>query len=88
VRKEIPTWMAAIVIVVVFVIIAAAYYLATSVRPRGTAGPTPQEVKAKMQQYIPKMKGGGVPGAPMHGAYHGGYGVHGAPPTAAPQHGR
>ncbi|MCC6037819.1 MAG: hypothetical protein LM632_06380 [Armatimonadetes bacterium] len=86
-RKEIPAWVAAVVIIVVIVIVAVAYYLASTVRPRGITGPTPPEVKAKMQQYLPKMKGAG-PGAPMHGAYHGGYGVHGAPPTTAPQHGR
>ena len=88
-RKEVPTWVAAVVIVVVIIIVAVAYYFATSIRPRGEAGPTPPEVKAKMQQYLPKMKGA-MPGAPMHGAppSHGGYGVHGGPPSAAPQHGR
>jgi len=85
-RKEIPTWVAAVIIVVVVVIVAAVYFFAGTIRPKGTAGPTPPEVKAKMQQYIPKMKGQ-MPGAPMHGAYHGGYGVHGQPPSA-PQHGR
>lgn len=86
-RKEVPAWMAAVVIIVVIVVVAVVYYFATTIRPRGTAGPTPPEVKAKMQQYIPKMKGT-MHGAPTHGAYHGGYGVHGVPPTAAPQHGR
>ncbi|MFA0784753.1 hypothetical protein [Fervidibacter sacchari] len=86
-RKEIPAWVAAVVIIVVIVVVAVVYYFATTIRPRGTAGPTPPEVKAKMQQYIPKMKGA-MHGAPAHGAYHGGYGVHGAPPTGASQHGR
>jgi len=87
-QKQVPTWLAAVVIVVVIVIVAVVYYFATSIRPKGTAGPTPPEVKAKMQQYLPKMKGQ-MPGAPMHGyPAHGGYGIHGQPPSAAPQHGR
>ncbi|MFN4180054.1 MAG: hypothetical protein ACK4I8_07050 [Armatimonadota bacterium] len=86
-RKEVPAWLAAVIIVVVVVIVAAVYFLSGTIRPKGTAGPTPPEVKAKMQQYIPKMKGQ-MTAAPMHGAHHGGYGVHGQPPSAAPQHGR
>ncbi len=86
-RKEVPAWLAAVIIVVVVVIVAAVYFLSGTIRPKGAAGPTPPEVKAKMQQYIPKMKGQ-MTGAPMHGAYHGSYGVHGQPPSAAPQHGR
>lgn len=84
-RKEVPTWVAAIVIVIVVIVVAVVYLLSGSIRPRGQAGPTPPEVKAKMQQYIPKAKGL-MPGAPAHGTYpgHGGYGIHGRPPSVGP----
>lgn len=88
-RKEVPTWLAVIVIVIIVVIVAAIYLFSGTIRPRGEAGPTPPEVKAKMQQYIPKAKGT-MPGTPTHAPYpgHGGYGIHGRPPMTAPQHGR
>lgn len=87
-RKEVPSWLAAIVIVIVVAIAAAVYFLTGTIRPRGTVGPTPPEVKAKMQQYFPKMKGQ-TPRPSMHGyPGHGSYGAHGQIPSASPQHGR
>ncbi len=82
-RREVPTWVAAVVIIVVVIIVAAIYVFSGTIRPRGTAGPTPETVKQKMYEFLPKAKGQGIHG-PMggHGAY-GGHGpaIHGQPPS-------
>ena len=89
-KKEVPTWVAVVVIVVVVVIVAAVYFLSGTIRPRGEAGPTPETVKQKMQQFLPRMKGQMMHGPGGHGAFggHGAYGVHGRPPSALPPGGQ
>jgi hypothetical protein len=91
-RKEVPTWLAAVVIVLVLLLVGGIYLLTGRIRPVGEAMPTPETVKQRMMQHIPRQTGErrmGSPGMGGHGPMsgHGSMGRYGRPvmpPPATP----
>ncbi|GBD00148.1 hypothetical protein HRbin17_02685 [bacterium HR17] len=83
-QKEVPAWVAAVIIVVVLLLVGGIYLLTGRIRPVGEAMPTPETVKQRMMQNIPRQTGErGMGSAPGMGG-HGPMGRHGRPPNAPP----
>jgi hypothetical protein len=86
-QKEVPTWVVVVVIVLVLLVVGGIYLWTGRIRPVGEAMPTPETVKQKMMQHIPRQTGerpvGPAPGMGGHGQIgrHGPMGGYGRPPA-------
>lgn len=95
-RKEVPAWVAGVIIALVLLLVGGIYLLTGRIRPVGEAMPTPETVKQRMMQNIPRQTGersmGPAPGMGGHGPIgrHGPMGGYGNPvtPPSPPMSGR